>query len=73
LVQLPPNAGGRSTTAHGAVAPTGGDGGSGETEEEENPGGPVLGRKAVVTWAGVGFSKENQDGLPWRHWAELME
>jgi hypothetical protein len=55
------------------VAPTGGDGGSGETEEEENPGGPVLGRKAVVTWAGVGFSKENQDGLPWRHWAELME
>jgi hypothetical protein len=29
-----------------------------ETEEEENPGGPVLGRKAVVTWAGVGISKE---------------
>jgi hypothetical protein len=33
-------------------------GGSGETEEEESPGGPVLGRKAVVTWAGVGISKE---------------
>jgi hypothetical protein len=32
--------------AHGEAAPTGGDGGSGETEEEEKPGGPVLGRKA---------------------------
>jgi hypothetical protein len=51
--------------ACGAATPTGGDGGSGETEEEENPGGPVLGRKAVVTWVGVGISKENQDGLPW--------
>jgi hypothetical protein len=44
--------------AHGAVAPTGGDGGSGETEEEENLGGLVLGRKAVVTWG-------NLDALPW--------
>jgi hypothetical protein len=51
--------------ARGAVAPTGGDGGSGETKEEENPGGPVLGRKAVVTWAGVAISKANRDGLPW--------
>jgi hypothetical protein len=51
--------------ARGKVAPTRGNGGSGETEEEENPGGPVLGRKAMVTWAGVGISKENQDGLPW--------
>jgi hypothetical protein len=42
-----------------------GDGGSGETEEEESPGGPVLGRKAMVTLAGVGISKENQDRLPW--------
>jgi hypothetical protein len=24
-----------------------------------------LGRKAVVTWAGVEISKENRDGLPW--------
>jgi hypothetical protein len=47
------------------VARTGGDGGSGETEEEESPGGPVLGQKAVVTWAGIGISKENRDGLPW--------
>jgi hypothetical protein len=31
---------------------------SGETEEEKGPGGPVLGRKAVVTWANVGVSKE---------------
>jgi hypothetical protein len=45
------------------MAPTGGGGGSGETKEEENPGGPVLGRKAVVTSAGVGISKENRDGL----------
>jgi hypothetical protein len=30
-----------------------------------NPGGPVLGRKAVVTWAGFGISRENRDGLPW--------
>jgi hypothetical protein len=41
-----------------AAALTGGDDGSGETEEEENPGGPVLGRKAVVTCTGVGISKE---------------
>jgi hypothetical protein len=47
------------------VAPTGGDGRSGETEEEEIPGGPVLGRNAVVTWASVGISRENRDGLPW--------
>jgi hypothetical protein len=25
----------------------------------------VLGRKAVVSWASVGISKENRDGLPW--------
>jgi hypothetical protein len=25
----------------------------------------VLGRNVVVTWAGVGISKENRDGLPW--------
>jgi hypothetical protein len=36
----------------------GSGGGSGETEEEEGLGGPVLGRKAVVTWAGVGISNE---------------
>jgi hypothetical protein len=65
LVQLPPSEGGRPVMTHGARAPTGGDGGSGDTEEEEIPGGPVLGRKAVVTWAGVGISKENWDGLPW--------
>jgi hypothetical protein len=35
-----------------------GGGGSGETEEEEGPNGPVLGRKAVVTCAGIGISKE---------------
>jgi hypothetical protein len=35
-----------------------GGGGSGETREEEGPGGPVLGRKVVVTWASVGISKE---------------
>jgi hypothetical protein len=35
-----------------------GSGGSGKTEEEEGPGGPVLGRKAVVTWASDGISKE---------------
>jgi hypothetical protein len=45
--------------AHDAATPTGGDGGSGKTEEEENPGGPVLGRKAVVTRADIGISKEN--------------
>jgi hypothetical protein len=39
-------------------------GSSGETEEEESLGGPVLGQKAVVTWVGIGISKENQDGLP---------
>jgi hypothetical protein len=42
-VRLPTRGGERQTVAHGAAAPTGGDGGSGETEEEENPGGPVLG------------------------------
>jgi hypothetical protein len=47
-----------------AAAPTGGDGGSSEIEEEESPGGPVLGRKAVVSWVGIGISKENRDGLP---------
>jgi hypothetical protein len=52
-------------TARCMVAPIGGDGDSGETEEEENPGEPVLGRKAVVTWASIGISKENRDGLPW--------
>jgi hypothetical protein len=57
--------GGEQTAAHGAAAPTEGDGGSGETEEEESLGGPVMGRKAVVTWAGVGISKENWDALPW--------
>jgi hypothetical protein len=50
---------------HGAAAPTGGDGGSGEIEEEECPGGPALGQKAVVTWASIGISKENRDGLSW--------
>jgi hypothetical protein len=45
--------------AHGAAALTGGNDGLGETEEEENPGGPVLGRKAVVTRADIGISKEN--------------
>jgi hypothetical protein len=49
----------------GVTAPTGGDGSSGETEEKESLGGLVLGRKAVVTWAGVGIFKENWDGLPW--------
>jgi hypothetical protein len=29
-----------------------GDSGSGETEEEEGPGGPVMGRKAKTSWAG---------------------
>jgi hypothetical protein len=53
------------SAADGATVPTGGDGGSGETEEEESPGGLVLGRKVVVTWASVGISKENRDGLPW--------
>jgi hypothetical protein len=51
--------------AHGAAALTGGNGGLGDTEEEENPCGPVLGQKAVVTWASVGISKENRDGVPW--------
>jgi hypothetical protein len=43
---------------HDVAAHGRGSGGSGETEEEEGPGGPVLGRKAVVTWANVGVSKE---------------
>jgi hypothetical protein len=51
--------------AHGVAAPARGDGGSGETEDEESLGRPVRGRNAVVTWAGVGISKENRDGLPW--------
>jgi hypothetical protein len=54
------------------VAPTGGDDGSGETEEEKNPGGPVLGQKAVVTWVSVGISKENRVGCH-GHWAELID
>jgi hypothetical protein len=41
----------------------GGGGGSGETEEEEGLGGPVLGRKAVVTV--LEFPTKNRGGLPW--------
>jgi hypothetical protein len=33
-------------------------------EEEDNPCGPVLGRKAAMAWDDFGNSKENRDGLP---------
>jgi hypothetical protein len=47
--------------ADGGVDPGGGS--SGETEEEEGPVGPVMGRKAKTRWASAKFFQGEWSGL----------
>jgi hypothetical protein len=48
----------------GVAAPTEGDGGSGETEEGDDPGWAELGQSGPRTGPSSGNSKENQGRLP---------
>jgi hypothetical protein len=64
-VRLLAHGGEQQTVAHGEAAPTGATAAQARPRKKKARVGPVLGRKAVVTWAGVGISKENWDGLTW--------